>query len=149
MDSEVNIGIKNSFPLLTFVGLNPYDEDFVQMSMKHVQESELDFEALTVGFVLELWSLVENKDPDQPKPHDDRNKSPSKITRRQFAEIVGCILFGWTSKEVTRSFIKKVCYPRDLKNLKLKVDNAAWDDVDVLFAIYFVKSMKWGQSTAC
>ena len=129
MDSEVNLSTKNSFPFLTFVGINPYEEDFVQTSMRHIQESKLDYKALTNGFVLELWNLVETKDPDEPKLHD--GKSPSNITRRQFAEIVGCILFDWSPNQITRTFIKQVCYPRDLKNLKLQVDNGTLSEHDL------------------
>ena len=121
MDSGVNISVHNTFPFLTCAGLNPHSENFVESSIKHIRESGLDVKTLTNGFVLELGGLLECKDPDQPE-NIESISSPKKITRRQFAEIIGCFLFGFSKEEITRAFIKQVCYPRDLKNLKHQVD---------------------------
>ena len=96
MASEVDLLNQNEFPFLTFVGLNPYQDGLVQQVQSLVKESRLNPQSLTNGFILELWSLASpetNETPAKPRP--------VKITRRQFAEIVGCILFKWTSEEIS------------------------------------------------
>ena len=46
-----------------------------------------------------------------------------KICSCDFSAIVGCVLQKWTEKEVTREFIKKVYYRRDLESLKSQVQS--------------------------
>ena len=93
MDSEVDLVKKNKFPFLTFLGINPYEVGFVQTSLTHIKESDLDCESLTNGFVLELWSLVEpDKSVNSEKSVKADESLHHSITRRQFAEIVGCVV---------------------------------------------------------
>jgi hypothetical protein len=51
------------------------------------------------------------------------NEDAIEICSRDFSAIVGCVLYKWTEKEVTREFIKKVYYRRDLESLKSQVQS--------------------------
>ena len=117
---------KNSFPFLTFAGLKPGNEKFSELSVELIMESSLGQETLTNGFIMELWSLVELQARGQKE-----EISPVKITRRQFSEIVGCILFKWTPGQITQNFIKKVSYPRDVDVLRRKLDTGVLGQFDV------------------
>ena len=124
MDSGVNIP-GNSFPFLTFVGLDRYDKNCVGSSKEIIVNLNLDYKSLSNGLLLELWSLVETQEEFNKPISDD------KITRRQFAEILGCFLFRWSAEEVTRDFVKNHTKPRDFESLKKKVASGAASEHDI------------------
>ena len=125
MDSGVNLGEGNHFPFMTFLGLDHSDKKFIESTKKIILESGLDHKSLTNGLVLELWSMVEIQDTS------DKPISPNKISRRQFAEILGCFFFQWSTKEVTKDFIKNFVNTRDFKSLKMKVSSGAVSEHDI------------------
>ena len=128
MDSGVDISMKNPYPFLTFEGFKNFSEaDFVESTKEVIIDSKLDHQSLTNGLVLELWSLVEIQECSGKKP-----VAVDKISRRQFAEIIGCFIFKWSNdEEVTRDFIKKMANPRDFKTLNMKVKAGSISEHDV------------------
>ena len=127
MDSEVN-NTKNNFPFLTFAGLKTLDSEdsFVESSKRIIVDSNLDYKSLTNGLILELWSLVEAKVTPM------QQTSAGKISKRQFAEILGCFLFKWSSgEEITKQFIKNYANPRDFNNLKRKISTNSGSEHNV------------------
>jgi hypothetical protein len=114
------------FPFLTFAGIIPASEDFSKSSRKCLMEANVGQEILTNGFVLELWSLVVLNTPGENK-----EAPPGKLSRREFSEILACILFKWGPDQVDKKFIKKVSYPRDIEVLKKKMESGVIGEFDI------------------
>ena len=108
-----------SCPLLRISGFSPEDENFHELWLKKILESDFDFKFLTNGIILELWSLVE-----VVSPGSDQVISPGKMSRRQFAQLVRYILFREIS--VTNDFIKIIASKRDFDRLS-KIVNSEED----------------------
>ena len=123
MDSEVSI-TKPSYPFLALVGFERFEENFVEFSKNVIINSKLDSNSLGNGLILELWSLVE------VQTAFNIPLSPGNISRREFAELIGCFLFKWTSEDITRDFIKKYANPRDYKALKKRVDSGSVSELE-------------------
>ena len=105
---------KIQYPVLVFNGFKPNEDKFVETSIDHIVGTNLDAQILTNGFVLELYSLVH-------QPKTDPKTSTEKLSPRDFAAIIGCLIYKWIPEEVTKEFIKKVAYRRDLDNMKEQV----------------------------
>ena len=105
-----------NYPILVRSGFKPGEEMFLEKAIQNIMTNALDQEILTNGFVLELFTLLHNS-----KLNSRISIPPDKISTRDFAAVIGCILYKWSPDKVTREFIKKVAYRRDLESLEAKV----------------------------
>ena len=114
-NEDVSEPRNTSYPFLRFHGFSPDNENFHEVWMKKILGSDFGSKFLTNGLILELWSLVEIVFPGS-----NQVISPGKMSRRQFVELISCLLFRRPS--VTVDLIKIVASKRDfdrlIKNLK-------------------------------
>ena len=79
---------KTNCTSLRIHGFNPDDENFHELWMKRVLGSDLDSQFITNEIILEFWSLVEIFPPGSKEVI-----SVGNMSRRQFVELISCLLF--------------------------------------------------------
>ena len=126
MESKDDDSGGSSFPLLKSLGFSSDGENFHDQWLKKIVGSDLDYKFLTNAIMLELWNLVEIGSAGSGSC---QVVSPGKMSRRQFAQLISCLLYRNSS--VTTDFIKNVACKRDLVKLSKIVESGKVQPSDV------------------